>query len=126
MKGRLKTRTWPAPQEPDDGFRVLITRYRPRALPKAKETWDQWMRNLGPSVELFDAFRGKGQPAITLATYKQRYAEEMKQQTEAIAGLAARLDGGENVTLLCSKDCLIPEACHRSVLAKLVEAARRT
>ncbi len=121
----LKTRPWNAPVEPDDGLRVLVCRYRPRALPKARETWNVWMRNLGPSKELFDAFFGKGQRAISLAEYRQRYAEQMKGEAEAIAGLAGRLDRGESVTLLCSKDCFLPEICHRTQLAALIEAARK-
>lgn len=120
----IKTGRWVNPREPDDGLRVLITRYRPRALPKAKETWDVWMKELGPSVELLAAFHGKEGKAITLAEYRTRYLEEMKAQEERIAELAARVDAGETVTLLCSKDCLIAEACHRSILAELIEAAR--
>lgn len=122
----IKTRRWNAPQEPDDGYRVLVSRYRPRALPKAKETWDVWMRELGPSPELFDAFYGKGVAPITLDAYRERYAREMEAQREAIAGLAARVDAGETVTLLCSKDCILAEICHRTLLAQLIEAARRT
>ena len=45
-------------------FKLLITRYRPRALPKAEETWDAWWKELGPSPALFDAVYGKGQPPI--------------------------------------------------------------
>ena len=122
----LKTKMWVTPAEPDDGYRALVCRYRPRALPKAKETWDVWIRDLGPSPALFDAFRGKGQRAISLAEYRERYSKEMEGQREKIAELAARLDRGENVTLLCSKDCFIPEACHRTTLAHLVEAARQS
>ncbi len=120
----LKTRRWNAPPEPDDGLRVLVCRYRPRALPKAKETWDVWMSHLGPSAELFSAFKGKGQPPILVSEYLRRYAEEMKAQHGAIAELATRLDRGEHVTLLCSKDCIIAEICHRTTLAKLIESAR--
>jgi uncharacterized protein YeaO (DUF488 family) len=121
----IKTKRWNAPAEPDDGLRVLVCRYRPRGLPKAKETWDVWMRNLGPSPELFDAFYGKGQTPITLDAYRERYTREMEAQRDTIAELAARVDQGETVTLLCSKDCILEQACHRSMLAELVEAARR-
>ena len=31
----IKTRRWDDPKEDDDGFRLLVTRYRPRGLPKA-------------------------------------------------------------------------------------------
>jgi uncharacterized protein YeaO (DUF488 family) len=121
----LKTKRWNAPAEPDDGLRVLVCRYRPRALPKAKETWDVWIRDLGPSPELFDAFKGKSGPPVTLDVYRSRYVAEMGAQREHIEKLAARVDAGETVTLLCSKDCIIAEACHRTVLAKLIEAARK-
>ena len=36
----IKTKRWDDPREPDDGFRLLICRYRPRALKKENETWD--------------------------------------------------------------------------------------
>lgn len=122
----LKTKRWCTPREPDDGLRVLICRYRPRGLPKSKETWDVWHRDLGPSPELFAAFKGKGGRApITLDEYKARYREEMAGQQALIGSLADRVGRGENVTLLCSKDCVIAEACHRTVLAELIDAARR-
>lgn len=123
----LKTKRWNAPAEPDDGLRVLVCRYRPRGLKKANETWDVWMKELGPSPELFAGFKGKAGPPLTLEAYRTRYIEEMSGQVPSarIIELAARLDRGESVTLLCSRDCFIPEACHRTVLAKLVEARCR-
>ena len=119
---------WNTPREPEDGFRVLITRYRPRGLPKAKETWDVWWKELGPSPELFARFKGKASPAVTLDEYRALYEEEMRapQSQRRIAELAAKLDRGERVMLLCSRDCFIAEACHRTVLARLVEAARHS
>jgi uncharacterized protein YeaO (DUF488 family) len=121
----LKTRRWCAPAEPDDGLRVLVCRYRPRALPKASETWDVWMKELGPSPELFKAFFGKdGRTPISFSTYRERYLVEMEAQREKIAELAGRLNAGENVTLLCSKGCFLPEVCHRTALAELIQAAR--
>lgn len=122
----IKTKRWCVPAEPDDGLRVLVCRYRPRGLPKAKETWDVWLRDLGPSPELFDAFYGKGRTPITLDEYRERYTREMQAQQEKIAELAARVDRGETVTLLCSKDCILEQACHRSMLAGLIQEARRT
>ncbi|MBS2026274.1 MAG: DUF488 family protein [Deltaproteobacteria bacterium] len=120
----LRTRRWCDPAQPDDGLRVLVCRFRPRALPKSKETWDVWMKELGPSPELLAAFHGKGEGPITLDAYRERYLAEMAGQRSRIAELAARLDRGESVTLLCSKDCILPQACHRTLLAELVEGAR--
>ncbi|WP_164003051.1 DUF488 domain-containing protein [Pyxidicoccus caerfyrddinensis] len=121
----LKTKRWCVPAEPDDGYRVLVCRYRPRGLPKAKETWDVWMSDLAPSPDLFDAFYGKGQSPITLDAYRERYVQQMQAQQDKIAALAARVDQGESVTLLCSKDCILEPICHRTLLAQLIEAARR-
>jgi uncharacterized protein YeaO (DUF488 family) len=121
----VKTKRWCVPAEPDDGLRVLVCRYRPRGLPKAQETWDVWLKELGPSPELFDAFYGKGRAPITLDAYRERYLQEMQAQGERIAELAARVDRGETVTLLCSKDCILEQVCHRTLLAELIQAARR-
>jgi len=122
----IKTKRWNVPREADDGLRILICRFRPRALPRAKETWDTWMRNLGPSPELLKAFQGKGRTPISLSEYRRLYTREMEQQQETIVGLAQRVQRGETITLLCSKDCIIEQACHRTLLAELIEKARST
>ena len=76
--------------------------------------------------QCFDSFFGKkGQTPLTLDVYKERYVREMEAQAGKIGELAARVDRGENVTLLCSRDCILPPICHRTSLAQLVEAARR-
>ena len=83
------------------------------------------MKHLGPSPELFKAFFGKGGLAsIPFSVYRARYVDEMKAQQSTIDALAARLNAGENLTLLCSKDCFLPEVCHRTALAELIEKAR--
>ena len=88
----------------DEGFRLLVTRYRPRALPKAEETWDAWWKELGPSPALFNAVYGKGQPAIAWEEYARRYREEMRASTprQKIAWLAQSVARGEPLTLFCS------------------------
>src|SRR5687767_2878094 len=55
----IRTKRWNDPAEPDDGYRVLVTCYRPRGVSKAEETWDVWMKHLGPSKELHAAAYGK-------------------------------------------------------------------
>jgi uncharacterized protein YeaO (DUF488 family) len=123
----LKTRRWCDPAAPDDGLRVLVCRYRPRGLPKADETWDVWYPELGPSKELHAAFYGKDTAPITLDAYRERYLVEMRESkpTSRIAELAERAKT-ETVTLLCSKTCIIPPACHRTLLRELIEAGIRS
>lgn len=122
----IRTRRWNDPAEPDDGLRLLITRYRPRGLARADETWDRWNPDLGPSRELHAAVYGKGgRTQITWATYLARYRAEMRQQRDAIDALARRVLAGEQVTLLCSASCDRESRCHRSVLRDLIEKRAR-
>jgi len=111
------------PREPDDGFRLLICRYRPRALKKELETWDKWEKDFGPSKELHADFYGKHGPPIDWKEYRRRYLKEMKNQKERISELARRVADGETITLLCSSACVDAERCHRTLLKKLIEKA---
>ena len=74
----ISTRRWDDTPGTDEGFLLLVTRYRPRALPKAEETWEAWWKELGPSPALFDAVYGKGQAKISWEEYARRYREEMR------------------------------------------------
>ena len=118
----IKTKRWCDPVEDNDGFRLLICRYRPRGLPKKDENWTLWRADLGPSRELHAAFYGKNdQEPITWDEYRRRYLEEMKQQAEEIDLLAEMVAGGKTLTLLCSSACEDAEHCHRTLLKGLIE-----
>jgi uncharacterized protein YeaO (DUF488 family) len=117
----VKTKRWDDPADADDGFRLLICRYRPRGLPKEAETWDAWKPDLGPSRELHAAAYGKKGLKFTWDDYRRRYLAEMRAQTAAIRELADRVRGGETITLLCSSACERESRCHRSLLRELIE-----
>jgi uncharacterized protein YeaO (DUF488 family) len=117
----LRTKRWCDPREPADGFRLLVCRYRPRALPKRDETWDAWCPDLGPSRALHAAFYGKNGPPIAWGEYRRRYLAEVATQGDRIDELAQRVADGETMTLLCSAACVDPGRCHRSLLAALIE-----
>jgi uncharacterized protein YeaO (DUF488 family) len=125
----IRTRRWNDPKKKSDGMRLLVCRYRPRALPKSDETWDLWWSHLGPSKELHAAYYGKhGQTPIDWEEYRRRYLEEMKEQEESIGLLAEKVAAGKTITLLCSSACTDEAHCHRSLLRQLIEerAARLT
>ena len=119
----ILTRRWNDPATANDGLRLLICRYRPRALPKSRETWQAWERELGPGVELLAAFQGKRRAPITWAQYRARYLREMKTQRARIDALARRVAAGETITLLCASSCTDESRCHRSLLRELIEKA---
>ena len=118
----LKTKRWCDEADQDDGYRLLICRYRPRGLPKKDETWDGWCAELAPSRALHADFYGKHGPPITWEQYRDRYLEEIKAQDELIDELAKLISEGKTVTLLCSSACEDETHCHRSLLKQLIEA----
>ena len=123
----LRTKRWNDPAEPGDGHRLLVCRIRPRGVPKAKETWDDWWPDLGPSRALLDDFHGKHGPAIEWEVYRGRYLAEMGRPAQLwrIRDLARRVAAGETITLLCSSACTDPQRCHRTLLARLIEGVGR-
>jgi uncharacterized protein YeaO (DUF488 family) len=120
---RIKTKRWNDPKEADDGYRLLICRYRPRGVRKADETWNAWCSNLGPSRQLHADFYGKHGPPISWEEYRQRYLEEMQAQQGLIEELAALIvDKDAKITLLCSSACEDAAHCHRTLLRELIES----
>ncbi|MCG5055123.1 MAG: DUF488 family protein [Myxococcales bacterium] len=119
----VRTRRFNDPAEPDDGYRLLVTRYRPRGVSKSEESWDDWWPHLGPSRDLHAAFWGKnGAPPLDFATYEHRFLQEMQAQTFHLRALIHRHKAGETITLLCSSACSDESRCHRSILRRLIES----
>jgi uncharacterized protein YeaO (DUF488 family) len=118
----IKTKRWNDSRDADDGFRILVCRYRPRALPKKDETWHVWYKELGPSKDLHAEAYGKHGPPIAWEEYRRKYLQEMEEQHEGIDELAAMVAEGKTITLLCSSACEDEAHCHRSLLRELIEA----
>lgn len=119
----ILTRRWNDPTDPRDGYRLLITRYRPRGVGKADETWDAWDPSLGPSKALHAAVYTASSSPIPWPVYRRRYIDEQRTNQDRIAALAQRVTAGETITLLCSSACDRESRCHRSILKELIEAA---
>jgi uncharacterized protein YeaO (DUF488 family) len=122
----IKTKRWNDPIEPDDGFRLLVTRYRPRGVSKADETWNEWRPELGPPRALHAAVYTESASSIPWPHYRRHYVQEQRTNAALIASLAARVKAGETITLLCSSACVREGRCHRSILKELIEAAMGT
>jgi uncharacterized protein YeaO (DUF488 family) len=116
----IKTKRWNDLAERDDGYRLLVCRYRPRGLRKEAETWDGWCTQLGPSKELHAAYYGKHGAPIGWEEYRRRYLDEMIPQEGMIEELAAMHREGKTITLLCSSACVDPAHCHRTLLRELI------
>ena len=120
----VRTKRWNDPPQPDDGYRLLICRYRPRGVKKTDEPWDAWCPALGPSKELHALAYGKtGEPPLSWKDYEKRFRAEMAGRAFWIAGFAKRVREGETITLLCSSACEDESSCHRSIVKELLETA---
>lgn len=120
----VRTKRWNDPAEPEDGYRLLICRYRPRGVPREGEPWDAWCNALSPSAPLHAAAYGKdGQPILPWPEYTARFLGEMERQRFWLDGFAARVRKGETITLLCSSACVDPAHCHRTLVKQLLEEA---
>jgi len=118
----LKTKRWCDEADKDDGYRLLICRYRPRGVRKKDETWHGWCQELAPSKALHANYYGKHGTPISWEVYRERYLQEMKVQEELIDELAKLIGEGKTITLLCSSACTDESRCHRSLLRQLIEA----
>jgi uncharacterized protein YeaO (DUF488 family) len=119
----IHTRRWNDPPGPDEGHRLLVTRYRPRGVAKADETWDAWEPKLGPSKELHREVYTDSSSPIPWPQYRRQYLSEQRANKKLIDDLAKRVAAGETITLLCSSACTRESRCHRSILKELIEAA---
>jgi uncharacterized protein YeaO (DUF488 family) len=124
----LFTKRWDDDPSPTDGLRILICRYRPRALKKEFETWNLWYPELAPSTQLHAAAYGKQGLKIGWEIYRRRYLLEMRHPDAQarIKELLTRLHLHESLTLLCSSACTRESRCHRSLLAELLEPPSET
>ncbi len=99
---------------PDDGRRILITRYWPRGVPKSAV--DEYTTKVSPSRELLRQFKHEG---LTWEEYVPRYLDEMSSEEarSAISRLAELARSG-TITLMCI--CPDEGRCHRTLLRKLI------
>jgi uncharacterized protein YeaO (DUF488 family) len=121
----VRTKRWNDAASPDDGYRLLICRYRPRGVRSDAEPWDAWCVALAPSRALHAAAYGKSGPAIDFAEYERRFREEMKTSAGWLADFAKIVQRGETLTLLCSSACVDETRCHRTIVKTLIEESAR-
>jgi uncharacterized protein YeaO (DUF488 family) len=110
----------------EDGTRILVMRYWPRGLRKAR--FDVWYRDLAPSADLLRAFKdlretspdsyAEGPGDADWDRLMMRYHAEMRIQQESLRELRERHTAGEVITLLCG--CHDPARCHRTYLADMI------
>ena len=141
----IKLKSLKEPTENSDGLRILISRYRPRYLPKEKENWDHWWKELAPSKNLWQAYIKDKK--IDWPEYKRQYIKEIKSNLESVKllrilssyvnsnddgdrkmhnnmqGLEEKnnyvlIHGYNDITFLCY--CKDENYCHRSIIKEMI------
>jgi uncharacterized protein YeaO (DUF488 family) len=129
----LKTKSVQSPIEPEDGLRILATRFRGRGLPSSK--YDVWMANLGPSEKLLAVLQAG---RLTWAEFGRRYRQEIFESASLDKAnvniknhgqkftlrLLQELARREDITILCHCD-EAERHCHRHLLAKILSSKIR-
>jgi uncharacterized protein YeaO (DUF488 family) len=116
----VRTKSVYEPADPNDGRRVLATRYWPRGIRKTAA--DEYVRKLGPSRDLLYAFK-RGE--IGWETFRARYFQEMEgEEAKSEIRRLADVARSERITVLCV--CRDERECHRSLLRELILKSRET
>jgi len=115
----LKTKSIYEPRSPDDGVRILVTRFYPRGV--KKDRFDRWDRRLSPSRELVESYKA-GRTAWR--QFRISFLKEMNslESSSALEELRALSRGGD-VTLLCYEK--EGERCHRQLVREIVVKKKR-
>lgn len=85
----------------DDGFRVLVDRYWPRGIAKARAALDDWRREMAPSDELRRWF---GHDPARWEEFRRRYLAELGDHRPALSELRARAREGGVTLLYAARD----------------------
>lgn len=105
------------------GISLGIARQVPRGIRKedyaAKGYFDVWVPQLAPSKKLYTSYR-RGE--MDFRTFAKEYRQEMKSPaSQQTIQLVAAMAKEQQVNLGCF--CEDEKRCHRSILAKLIQAA---
>ena len=102
----------------EEGFRLLVTRYRPRGVARADETWDAWEPDLVSERSVARRRIRKRRADDPLDNLSQPvHRGDARSRQALIDDLARRrITAGEQITLLCSSACERESRCHRAIL----------
>jgi uncharacterized protein YeaO (DUF488 family) len=115
----LKLKSLKEPPSKSDGIRIMIARYPIRGQRTADREWDQWWKELAPSIVLHREYIKR--KTITWDEYVLRFTTEIKSNPKALDALDMLkvLIADRTVTILCH--CVDEMHCHRSLIKEMVD-----
>lgn len=113
----VRTKSIYEPAAPEDGVRVLVTRFYPRGV--KRDRFDLWVKALSPSRALLASYRSGEK---RWSEFDAEFRAEVSSSGDALAALdeLATLAAERDVTLLCYERTGAP--CHRLVVRELLAA----
>lgn len=96
--GNVRLKRAYEPPVPEDGERILVDRLWPRGVSRADAALDGWMKDIAPSTALRQWF---AHDPARWETFRQRYAEELRNHADLVEQLRARARRG-TITLVYS------------------------
>jgi len=106
------------PASPDDGYRVLATRYWPRGV--RKDAVHEYHSKLAPSRDLIREYQRGG---LSWPDFGRKYKQELSSEALQVElRRLARMASSKTITLLCF--CELETDCHRTLLKEaIIESA---
>ena len=95
----IKVRRIYDPEEPAEGYRVLVDRLWPRGIPKEKAGWHEWMRDVAPGNELRKWY---GHDPSRWEAFKDIYKKELSSRQDLLLKLLQLEKEHGTLTLLYS------------------------
>jgi uncharacterized protein YeaO (DUF488 family) len=89
------------PPKKDQGRRVLVDRIWPRGVSREAAALDLWLKDIAPSTELRKWF---GHDPSRFAGFRNRYRQELEENPQPVAELAALARQGDILLLYSARD----------------------
>ncbi len=89
------------PPKKGDGRRVLVDRIWPRGVSREAAALDLWLKDIAPSTELRKWF---GHDPSRYADFRNRYRQELDENPQPVAELAALAKQGDVLLLYSAHD----------------------
>lgn len=95
----IKLRRIYDPEEPDEGYRVLVDRLWPRGISRADASWNEWMKEIAPGNELRKWYN---HDPSRWESFREKYKQELSSRHDLLLRLLQLERDHGTLTLLYS------------------------
>jgi uncharacterized protein YeaO (DUF488 family) len=99
VNAMIKVRRIYDPEEPGEGYRVLVDRLWPRGISREEASWHEWMKEISPGNELRKWY---GHDPSRWESFKAKYKQELSSRHDLLLRLKNLESTYGTLTLLYS------------------------